>query len=176
VSDWTIEASYPGSIEAWRIWRIQDLALTGRPAQTFLAAVGKRGSLWRHRERATAECRTYSSGHAAPSPDCTCGIWGMKTREDAIDALGVYVVNRRHLPHYAIGRVHLWGVIVECERGYRAQYAYPAELCVAPERIAALQAAYGVPVHAISGETFSAVRAARERRRGIDRDALTPLA
>jgi hypothetical protein len=164
MSEWAIEASYPGSIEAWRIWRVHDLALTGRPAQTFLAAVAKRGSLWRHRERATAECRAYSSGHAAPHPECTCGIWGMKTRDDAIAALSVYLVNHRHLPHYAIGRIHLWGVIVECESGYRAQYAYPAELFAAGERVPSLEAAYGVPTHPISGEMFSAVRAARERR------------
>jgi hypothetical protein len=175
VSKWQIEASYPGSIEAWRIWRVHDLALTGRPAQTFLAAVAKRGSLWRHRERATAECRTHSSGHAAPHPECTCGIWGMKTREDAISALSIYVVNHRHLPHYAIGRVNLWGVIVECESGYRAQYAYPAELFAAAERVSLLEGAYGVPVRPISGEMLSAVRAERQRRRGPEGNVLTPL-
>ena len=44
------------------------------------------------------------------------------------------------------GQVSLWGKVVECEKGYRGQYAYPYEL-FAPARLApALRAAYSVDV------------------------------
>jgi hypothetical protein len=58
---------------------------------------------------------------------------------------------------YAVGRVSLWGVVIECERGWRALYAYPARLYL-PERLTARDprlrprevaeglAGYGVPV------------------------------
>jgi hypothetical protein len=60
---------------------------------------------------------------------------------------------------YAVGRVALWGVVIECERGWRASYAYPARLYVptrstarrprlSPREVADGLAAYGVPVTA----------------------------
>jgi hypothetical protein len=58
---------------------------------------------------------------------------------------------------YAVGRVSLWGVVIECERGWRALYAYPARLYVprrstsrrphlSPRDVADGLAGYGVPV------------------------------
>jgi hypothetical protein len=38
--------------------------------------------------------------------------------------------------HYALGRVSLWGSVIECERGWRASYAYPAALYVATRSVA----------------------------------------
>jgi hypothetical protein len=37
---------------------------------------------------------------------------------------------------YAVGRVSLWGVVIECERGWRAAYAYPARLYVPTRSVA----------------------------------------
>jgi hypothetical protein len=60
---------------------------------------------------------------------------------------------RAHL--HVLGRVRLWGDVVECERGYRASHAYPAELLVpaAPgaraDELAANLTRYGVPVRLI---------------------------
>jgi hypothetical protein len=58
---------------------------------------------------------------------------------------------------FAVGRVSLWGVVIECERGWRALYAYPARLYVptrltarhlrlGPGEVAEGLAGYGVPV------------------------------
>jgi hypothetical protein len=63
--------------------------------------------------------------------------------------------NGRHV----IGRVMLWGEVVECEHGWHAACAYPAHLYVprvaavddpAVEKIAAGLGVYGVPVEYIS--------------------------
>ncbi len=77
--------------------------------------------------------------HIAPDPDCCCGIYAYK--EPRFD--GTY--------GFILGKVHLWGRLVEAQHGYRAQYAYPAELW-APMLTAVgrdmLADEYGVPVHA----------------------------
>ena len=45
-----------------------------------------------------------------------------------------------------VGRVLLWGRVVEHERGYRAEAAYPADAVAPdPETAAALERRYGVP-------------------------------
>ena len=67
--------------------------------------------------------------HSAPWPACACGIWALSSRLEALENAGEYAAKRLHIEEdsavFAIGRVRLWGLIVECERGYRAQYAYP---------------------------------------------------
>jgi hypothetical protein len=54
-----------------------------------------------------------------PTPRNSCGIYAYKTRKDAAN-------------HYAetefYGSVALGGKIIECENGYRAEYAYPQHL------------------------------------------------
>lgn len=61
--------------------------------------------------------------------------------------------------HAIVGRVALWGPMVEHADGYRARYAYPVELWVSedvhdPEQVAeALSQAYGVPCHTGKAET-----------------------
>jgi hypothetical protein len=58
-----------------------------------------------------------------------------------------------------LGRVSLWGEVVECERGYRASHAYPAALYVpldatcrggpAAETVARELAAYDATIESI---------------------------
>ena len=62
--------------------------------------------------------------HPAPAPDCSCGIYAFKRREDA-DLLA-----REKAGHdlLVLGRVSLWGHVVESERGYRGEFAYPYDL------------------------------------------------
>jgi hypothetical protein len=74
--------------------------------------------------------------------------------------------------HRVLGRVALWGTVVECERGWRASRAYPAHLYVPSprrpalfvltglrrpalpaEEIALELAAYGVPVEIVECAT-----------------------
>jgi len=53
---------------------------------------------------------------------------------------------------YCWGRVALWGRVIECENGCRAQYGYPQELfLISNDKTlgSALANAYGVPVRQI---------------------------
>ena len=101
-------------IVAWRAW-----ALTGHRdgRGLLLRPVAKRARTWRPREVVEAACRT-SRWHDAPDPACTCGLHGTH---------GLEVLRKTKCPA-VLGRVALWGRVVEHEHGYRAQFAYPQRL------------------------------------------------
>jgi hypothetical protein len=108
----TDTASEP--IVAWRAW-----ALTGHRdgAELLLRPVAKRARTWRPREIVEASCRT-SRWHEAPDPSCTCGLHGTH---------GLEVLRKTRCPA-VLGRVALWGRVIEHEHGFRAQFAYPQRL------------------------------------------------
>ena len=101
-------------ILAWRSW-----TLTGRRdgEGLLLRPVTAGSRAWRPREVAQATCRLAWS-HEAPNADCSCGLHA--TRE--LDFL------RRTRCPAVLGRVALWGRVIEHEHGYRARYAYPQRL------------------------------------------------
>jgi hypothetical protein len=101
-------------IMAWRAW-----ALTGHRDGTglLLRPVAKRARVWRPREVVEASCRV-SRWHDAPDPTCTCGLHGTN---------GIEVLRKTKCPA-VLGRVALWGRVIEHEHGYRARYAYPQRL------------------------------------------------
>jgi len=98
-------------IVAWRSW-----ALTGwrDGSHLLLRPVGRRGGAWKPREVAEARCRT-SPFHDAPAPDCRCGLHASPSLD---------ILRRTKCPA-VLGRVALWGRVIEHERGYRARFAYP---------------------------------------------------
>jgi hypothetical protein len=136
-------------ITAYRAWR------TGRVGgQVRLFALGV-NVVWEPRQQAEAECklfgplskRAFSSheprrrDHEAPHFHCQCGIWGFKSLENLLSALG---------PSYkpsVIGKVSLWGRVIETENGFRAQYAYPEQLWPASDSPSCEEVGliYGVP-------------------------------
>jgi len=80
--------------------------------------------------------------------------------------LGTYVppAASRLVVQRAVGRVALWGDVIEGSRGWRAARAYPAEIWIPHadlrrqpvaelEEIAVELADYGVPVHICDGMT-----------------------
>lgn len=86
------------------------------------------------------------SDHDAPHINCTCGIYARESLEQLGLEGGVY------------GSVYLWGEVIVCERGYRAEYAYPKDLIIqgyapkASERAKReIEEAYGIPVTVIVG-------------------------
>jgi len=101
-------------ILAWRSW-----TLTGRRdgEGLLLRPVTASSRPWRPREIAQATCRLAWS-HEAPNQDCSCGLHA--TRE--LDTL------RKTRCPAVVGRVALWGRVIEHEHGYRARYAYPQRL------------------------------------------------
>jgi len=96
------------------------------------------GEKWSAHQPLSAVCRADRSGSisglskATHNPDelphfkCTCGVYAAKTiehlRQSGYKRFGVH------------GEVYLWGTVVEHERGWRAQFAYPRTFIVAPDK------------------------------------------
>jgi hypothetical protein len=129
----------------WRVWRIAD----GR-----LHAVVW-GHEWPVRARFAAQCEDAPSAlwgpsepdeaHAAPHWGCECGVYAFKHRE-AAELLAREKVDGGTL---VLGRVSLWGRVIESELGYRAEFAYPYDLFLlggTDEEAHSLRRAYAVDV------------------------------
>jgi len=115
---------------------------------------------------AAAELVPARAGRRArcPKEPCECGIYA-----GWLSILGPYLRDRPTSPAVArvLGRVSLWGRVIECERGYRASHAYP--LCVfvpvdcslrrehRREEIASGLEVYGVPVEPVTASCSDAV-------------------
>ena len=95
--------------------------------------------------------------HRAPIAECDCGIYGA-----TLDRVSGYLDGRfdAHRVHRVLGRVSLWGEVVECAWGYRASVAYPAHIYVpdrgarggfSPGEVALGLTDYGVPVELADG-------------------------
>ena len=98
-------------ILAWRTW-----ALTGHRDGTdlLLRPVAGRSRPWKPMQPVEAACK-HARMHAAPHIECTCGLHGTHELD---------ILRRTRCPA-VLGRVALWGRVIEHELGYRAQYAYP---------------------------------------------------
>lgn len=156
-------------IVAWRVWTVGSYKRHGGVVEPRLSSLGVDIAAWPLRSR-EAICR--AGLHDAPWPSCQCGFWGLRSQEVAearrLDSLQFAVFTRFHhhtwylqhpslslpelpeIPLFVVGTVALWGRVLECEHGWRAQYAYPRSLTVYgdEETAEALGAAYGVPVEA----------------------------
>lgn len=98
----------------------------------------------------TAGYWTADSLHSAPVADCTCGVWAVPSARE---------LQEDYAPHVT-GTVALWGRVVECERGWRGEFAYPVRLVLevtrpmpgfpvpdeVVEQVRDLTRGYGVPV------------------------------
>jgi hypothetical protein len=101
-------------VVAWRAW-----ALTGRRdgVELLLRPVAGRSRPWRPLEPAEAACK-HARLHMAPNVDCSCGLHATHD----VDTL------RRTRTPAVLGRVALWGRVIEHELGYRGQFGYPQRL------------------------------------------------
>ena len=124
---------YVQPFEGWRVWRA-----SSDGSQLRLRSVVQE-TVWPPREEFAAECLrrrilarlSRRQRHEAPAEACACGIYAT-----SLDRLGSYLHERGgNRTHYVFGRVLLWGTLIECEQGWRAARAYPAEIIVpAPPR------------------------------------------
>lgn len=125
---------YTHTITAWRGWEYK---------HGMLESLGL-SSMWEPRRAPQAVCRS-GLNHLAPYLGCQCGYWSFKTREGLTEALATYaaVVD-------VIGQVEIWGRVVECENGWRSEYAYPKELWLLDKGLESVSWRYGVPVRRLS--------------------------
>ena|SRR3989344_6230104 len=123
------------AIIAWRVWRVNPFPLyPDKPGDLYFLSSLSNSAPWKPRERFEATC--HLAMHTAPKETCTCGIYSKKTDAD----LRAYMKESHFIYEpallmesyvslcLAIGKVSLWGEIVEGETGYRAQYAYPYDI------------------------------------------------
>lgn len=148
---------YLEPILGWRAWKVD----RGRLYSTVW------GNLWPDRTRLEARCglggRSSPGGlrgmHDAPSLQCQCGIYALKAREDAL-----YLAGQIMAPDVAaIGRVSLWGRVVETQGGYRGQYAYVYDVVLlggSEAEARELRAHYAVDVSVVSDNLNSLSQAA----------------
>lgn len=101
-------------ILAWRVWRLDD--------RGYLRSLTWRSFSWAPLKVSQADLISASFKN--------CGIHGFKKKEDCLrlyHATNKFIVST---DCFCYGQVSLWGRVIEHERGYRAQYAYPYEIFV----------------------------------------------
>lgn len=122
---------YAEPIAAWRVWRV-----LGRRDDIRLRSVVY-GTLWPVGEPMLARCLRHRRSllpwrrpheHVAPEENCTCGVYaadleGLRPYLDGFEP-------RLRPVQRVLGRVSLWGDVLECERGWRATLGYPQQLYV----------------------------------------------
>jgi hypothetical protein len=118
---------YLEPVVGWRSWLLE------APGGEVVLRSVVRATRWPAAEPLVAECGRSPVAHPAPWARCSCGIHATRTPDEPIAHLEV--PSRSGLPQ-AIGRVLLWGDVVEGERGWRASHAAP-ELLYLPMRGAA---------------------------------------
>jgi hypothetical protein len=174
----------PDSIDpvvGWRVWDV--VALDGALRLCSLAF----WSIWLPRCEATATCRRgwvenpgALAPHTAPAEECTCGLYATRTVAHTL-AYSRGVSRRGDTVHRVVGRVTMWGRVVEAEAGWRASHAYPAALyvpagyrrrrrqvarpTVPAEKVARGLRDYGVPVELVDASTDRQLATALEPRR-----------
>jgi hypothetical protein len=99
-------------ILAWRAW-----ALTIHGRDLSLKPVAGRGRAWPAGKPMRSRCR-HSRLHPSPDPDCSCGLHGTH---------GLDILRKTRTPG-VLGRVALWGTVIEHELGFRASLGYPQRL------------------------------------------------
>ena len=118
------------------------------------------GTVWPVKEPLKAKCNIqgrYKVSWAVGSIEvclgirCTCGVYAFRTEEKVLAEFpnGPSVrdpAGAKAEPEMfnIIGEVSLWGRVIECEHGYRAQYAYPKSFRNNGTIAAKLAEVYGV--------------------------------
>lgn len=141
---------YAEPIVGWRVWLAREDQGRTRLRSLF------HDLSWPVRAPLAAECLRrrlpFRRGdHPAPAASCHCGIYAA-----SLERVGSYLDPGWQRSDPVVGRVSLWGRVVECEQGWRASLAYPERLYVPllnatgdesrAARIALDLTDYGVPV------------------------------
>jgi hypothetical protein len=162
------EATYIEPLVGWRCWRVEKIETIADGGRFRLCAAGHLGvpKVWQPRAATVAHCSNWQSKHDAPHPKHECGVYAFREQVDAERKMIELIAYereyarredrhkdsvRRPRSNWACGRVLLWGRVVECELGWRAQYGYPYDVTL-----------FGGPTTARSLATDYAVDVGRE--------------
>jgi hypothetical protein len=150
--------SAPDAVEplvGWRYWKV---------TSGGLASLNVDGGYWPPGAPHEATCKgvpvpTLRGPHVVPCEWCGCGIYAARDLETLKQLVYPFTDSLFRRRRIAVGEVALWGRVIEGERGYRAQYAYPKSLYLLPRKQddgwcrfseVALARAYEVPVGRLS--------------------------
>ncbi len=139
-------------IEGWRIW---NLSLDGSGPR--LRPAGSGVDSWEPRVAQQARCAlpallTLNIGrHQAPDVRCRCGIYASRSLGDFERPRPAWP------PPTVVGTVALWGTVIEHERGWRGQFAYPARLRLVCPMCAWFEPGPGIPrvVHTFADRLYA---------------------
>lgn len=137
-------------LQGWRVWKVW-IPAAGSDSLPVLSSVIL-DMPWTPRRKVAAE-HSFDLGSSCRGlleSGCSCGLYAFK---DPADAFGYLVKIRDRLPGMSVdvsfGAVSLWGRVIECEKGYKAQYAYPQHLYLpapASRLLDQISSSFGVPV------------------------------
>jgi hypothetical protein len=132
----SLEQTAPDFIEpvlGWRAWLVVERNGVPRLRSLFVPTI------WRPRSELVAECLCprvlplprflRRPRHDAPGRRCECGVYATDLKTTLRYLRNARGLDDRPLAR-VLGRVSLWGTVVECDRGWRASHAYPAEIVV----------------------------------------------
>lgn len=141
----------PGTVTGWRVWHVETT-----PRAVQLRSWSQPG-IWPARHRFQARCHalpglaSFRRPHRTPQRGHACGIYACREREDAqalLEALGPVGPEAGRMAA-AVGRVSLWGRVIENTGGWRGEFAYPYEVVLFGgdrEMAAELRARYAIDV------------------------------
>jgi hypothetical protein len=119
---------YVSPVIGWRLWEVQR-----RGEEPVLRSLVRRDCRWPAGSPLVAECPASRlpgprDRHPAPGEACWCGVHAFKDQGEALRTM--CDIGPELDGPLVVGSVSLWGRVVDCEHGYRAERAYPATLWV----------------------------------------------
>jgi hypothetical protein len=153
---------YFAPVVGWRVW------LVTRHEDNFRLRSVLYPTPWLPREPMIGTCAPGRPGrhvrHAAPAERCSCGVYASASLEEALGYFDGHAPGCETAVYRVVGRVSLWGTVVEGDRGWRASHAYPERIYVPAEplggattvtggELALALTDYGVPVDLLDGVT-----------------------
>jgi hypothetical protein len=108
----------------WRAW-----GLRRRSRELELVALTDERGAWPARKELVAACHPYRGARlqvpvhgSAPVFGCSCGIYASDSLRSLALSAGAFP------PVPVVGTAAMWGRVIEHDRGYRAEFAYPDRL------------------------------------------------
>lgn len=153
-------------IIAYRTWDINygklnavGVRTSWEPMRRMIALCQRENYTWPDREAPRHGLRS------APVDWCECGVYGFKD-------LGLVVDHLVEIPPFMYsnriaGRVALWGRVIECEKGYRAEHAYPQTLYYTSDNeglVRRISQVYGVDAVPMPDELVALMYEEKRRR------------
>jgi hypothetical protein len=140
-----------GTVTGWRAWNVN--RAPDEDGKLLLESVTY-GYAWVPFEKARASCERCQSTDprkpdCTPGDHCSCGFYAAKSLNH-LRKMGYHSYSPEGVQVTIVGRLAMWGKVVEGSQGWRAEYAYP-EMLYVPFEVARLIArpasdTYGVPV------------------------------